>query len=75
MSHIKQVQCVFGVSTAYMYTTYKQRMIVISVQMQWNSLHTLITDMFSITILMMSFYTHVSSLRKMTHLDRCIAER
>ena len=46
---------VSGVSTAYIYTAYKQGMFVISVQMQWNSLHTFITEMTS--ILTMSFYT------------------
>ena len=42
---------VSGVTTAYMYTAYKQGMFVISVQMQWNSLHKFITEMISMTVI------------------------
>ena len=43
------------VSIAYIYTVYKQGMFVISAEMQWNSLHTFITEVVSIT---MSLYVH-----------------
>ena len=41
---------VLSVSTAYMYTAYKQGMLVISIQIQWKLLYTFITQMFSIRI-------------------------